>query len=92
MAYDAYHASLGGRPAPILAGLTGDQRFFLSFAQTHRSLQRENALRQQLLTDPHSPNEWRTAEVRNVDAWYDAFGVKPGQKMYLPPDRRVRVW
>lgn len=92
MAYDAYHASLGGRPAPVLAGLTGDQRFFLSFAQTHRSLQRENALRQQLLTDPHSPNEWRTAEVRNVDAWYDAFGVKPCQKMYLPPDRRVRVW
>ena len=92
MAYDAYHASLRGRPAPILAGLTGDQRFFLSFAQTHRSLQRENALRQQLLTDPHSPNEWRTAEVRNVDAWYEAFAVTPGQKMYLPPERRVRVW
>ncbi|WP_296599119.1 M13 family metallopeptidase [Phenylobacterium sp.] len=92
MAYDAYHASLGGRPAPVLGGLTGDQRFFMSFAQTHRSLQRENALRQQLLTDPHSPNEWRSAEVRNVDAWYAAFDVKPGQKMYLPPDRRVRVW
>jgi len=92
MAYDAYHASLGGKPAPVLAGLTGDQRFFLSFAQTHRSLQRDNALRQQLLTDPHSPNEWRTAEVRNVDAWYESFGVQPGQKMYLPPDRRVRVW
>lgn len=92
MAYDAYHASLGGKPAPVLDGLTGDQRFFLSFAQTHRSLQRENALRQQLATDPHSPNEWRTAEVRNIDAWYDAFGVKPGQKMYLPPEGRVRVW
>jgi len=92
MAYDAYRASLRGRPAPVLGGLTGDQRFFMSFAQTNRSLQRENALRQQLLTDPHSPNEWRTAEVRNVDAWYAAFGVKPGQKMYLPPDRRIRVW
>jgi putative endopeptidase len=92
MALDAYHASLDGKPAPVLDGLTGDQRFFLSFAQTHRSLQRENALRQQLLTDPHSPNEWRTAEVRNVDAWYEAFGVKPGQKMYLPPEGRVRVW
>jgi len=89
---DAYHASLGGKPAPVLAGLTGDQRFFLSFAQTHRSLQRENALRQQLISDPHSPNEWRAAEVRNMDAWYTEFGVKPGQKMYLAPDARVRVW
>jgi putative endopeptidase len=89
---DAYRASLGGKPAPVLAGLTGEQRFFLSFAQTHRSLQRENALRQQLATDPHSPNEWRSAEVRNVDAWYEAFGAKPGQKMYLPPEQRVRVW
>jgi len=89
---DAYHASLGGKPAPVLAGLSGDQRFFLSFAQTHRSLQRENALRQQLISDPHSPNEWRSAEVRNMDAWYAEFGVKPGQKMYLPPEGRVRVW
>jgi len=92
VALDAYHASLGGKPAPVLAGLSGDQRFFLSFAQTHRSLQRENALRQQLISDPHSPNEWRAAEVRNVDAWYQAFAVKPGQKMYLAPDARVRVW
>ncbi len=89
---DAYHASLGGKPAPVLAGLTGDQRFFLSFTQTHRSLQRENALRQQIISDPHSPNEWRSAEVRNMDAWYKAFDVKPGQKMYLAPDARVRVW
>ena len=92
VALDAYHATLGGKPAPVLAGLNGDQRFFLSFAQTHRSLQRENALRQQLATDPHSPNEWRSAEVRNVEAWYAAFNVKPGQKMYLSPDQRVRVW
>ena len=76
----------------MLAGLTGDQRFFLSYAQTHRSLQRENDLRRQLATDPHSPNEWRSAEVRNLDAWYAAFDVKPGQKMYLPPEGRVRVW
>jgi putative endopeptidase len=92
VALDAYHASLSGKPAPVLAGLTGDQRFFLSFAQTHRSLQRENALRQQLISDPHSPNEWRAAEVRNMDAWYSEFQVKPGQKMYLAPDARVRVW
>jgi putative endopeptidase len=92
IALDAYHASLGGKPAPVLAGLSGDQRFFLSFAQTHRSLQRENALRQQLISDPHSPNEWRAAEVRNMDAWYAEFAVKPGQKMYLAPDARVRVW
>jgi len=89
---DAYHASLGGKPPPVLAGLSGDQRFFLSFAQTHRSLQRENALRAQLISDPHSPNEWRAAEVRNMDAWYSEFAVKPGQKMYLAPDARVRVW
>jgi len=92
IALDAYHASLGGKPAPVLAGLTGDQRYFLSFAQTHRSLQRENALRAQLISDPHSPNPWRAAEVRNIDAWYKEFDVKPGQKMYLAPEARVRVW
>lgn len=92
LAYDAYHASLGGKPAPVLAGLTGDQRFFLSFAQVLRSVQREDALRQQILTDPHAPNEWRAAQVRNLDAWYAAFDVKPGQKAYLPPDRRIQVW
>jgi putative endopeptidase len=89
---DAYLKSLGGKPAPVLGGLTGDQRFFLAFAQMERSISRDNALRQQVLTDPHSPNEWRTAESRNVDAWYAAFNVKPGQKMYLPPEGRVRVW
>jgi len=89
---DAYLKSLGGKPAPVLGGLTGDQRFFLAFAQMERSISRENALRRQVLTDPHSPNEWRTAESRNVDAWYAAFDVKPGQKMYLAPEARVRVW
>ena len=92
LALDAYRASLGGRSAPVLGGLTGEQRFFLAYAQTWRSLMRENALRQQLATNPHSPPEWRVMTVRNVDAWYTAFDVKPGQKMYLPPEQRVRVW
>jgi len=90
LALDAYHASLGGRPALALGGFTGDQRFFMSYAQVYRTLQRESFLRQQLAIDPHSPGEWRAAEVRNVDAW--AFDIKPGAKMYLPPDQRVKVW
>ncbi len=92
LALDAYRASLGGRPAPVLGGFTGDQRFFMSYAQVYRTLQREGFLRQQLATDPHSPGEWRVAEVRNVDGWYAAFDVKPGAKMYLPPEQRVKVW
>jgi putative endopeptidase len=92
LALDAYHASLGGKPAPALGGMTGDQRFFLAYAQVYRTLQREGFLRQQLATDPHSPGEWRAAEVRNMDAWYAAFDVKPGAKMYLPPEKRVKVW
>jgi putative endopeptidase len=92
LALDAYHASLGGRPAPVLGGFTADQRFFMGYAQLYRTLQREGFLRQQLATDPHSPGEWRAAEVRNVDAWYAAFDVKPGARMYLPPDQRVKVW
>jgi putative endopeptidase len=92
LALDAYHTSLGGRPAPVVGGLTGDQRFFMSYAQVYRTLQREGFLRQQLATDPHSPGEWRAAEVRNIDAWYAAFDVKPGAKMYLAPDQRVKVW
>jgi len=92
LALDAYHTSLGGTPSPVLGGFTGDQRFFMSYAQVYRTLQRESFLRQQLATDPHSPGEWRAAEVRNVDAWYAAFDVKPGARMYLPPDQRVKVW
>jgi putative endopeptidase len=92
LALDAYHMSLGGRPAPVLGGFTGDQRFFMSYAQFYRTLQREGFLRRELATDPHSPGEWRVAEVRNVDAWYAAFGIKPGMKMYLPPEKRVKVW
>ena len=92
IARDAYYASLGGRPAPVIGGLTADQRFYLSYAQVYRSLSRDDFMRQAVATDPHSPGEWRAAEVRNVDPWYAAFDVKPGQKMYLAPDQRVRIW
>ena len=92
LAYDAYHRSLGGKPAPVIDGLTGDQRFYLGYAQVWRIKFREPALRSQLLSDPHSPGPFRTMEVRNVDAWYAAFGVKPGDKMYLAPAERVKVW
>ncbi|WP_353205123.1 M13-type metalloendopeptidase [Sphingomonas sp.] len=92
VAYDAYHRSLGGKPAPVIGGMTGDQRFYLGYAQVWRSKFREPALRSQLLSDPHSPGQYRTAEVRNVDAWYAAFKAQPGDKMYLAPGDRVRVW
>jgi putative endopeptidase len=89
----AYHYSLGGKPAPVIDGFTGDQRFFLGFAQVGRGKYREGAMRSQILSNPHSPPHWRVdGPVRNVDAWYDAFGVKPGDKYYLPPDQRVHIW
>jgi putative endopeptidase len=91
-AYDAYRLSLDGRPAPVVEGLTGDQQFFLSFAQSWRAKMREPALRQQILGDGHAPDEYRADTVRNLDVWYDAFGVKPGQALYLAPGDRVRVW
>jgi putative endopeptidase len=91
-ALDAYHASLGGKPAPVIDGLTGDQRFFLAYAQAHRSIMREPLLRQIIATDPHSPDRYRSYNVRNVDAWYTAFDVKPGDALYLAPDKRVRIW
>ena len=92
LARDAYYASLNGAPAPVIDGFTADQRFYMAFNQVYRSLYREDALRQSLSTNPHSPGEWRAAEVRNVDPWYAAFDVKPGQKWYLPPEQRVRIW
>jgi putative endopeptidase len=92
LAYDAYHKSLGGKPAPVIDGLTGDQRFYLGYAQVWRIKFREAALRQRLLTDPHSPGEYRVWEVRNVDAWYRAFSPKPTDKMYLKPEDRVKIW
>jgi putative endopeptidase len=91
-AYEAYHASLGGKPAPVIDGLTGDQRFFLAFAQSWRSKMREKALRARIATDVHAPAMWRVETVRNLDAWYPAFGVKPGEKLYLAPGARVQVW
>jgi putative endopeptidase len=91
-AYDAYKLSLNGRPAPVVEGLTADQQFFLSFAQSWRAKLREPALRQQILGDGHAPDEYRADTVRNLDVWYDAFDVKPGQALYLAPGDRVRVW
>jgi len=91
-AYDAYRASLNGNEAPIIDGLTGDQRFFIAFAQTWATKMREAQLRQRIATDVHAPGMYRALTVRNLDAWYEAFGVKPGDKLYLPPEQRVGVW
>jgi predicted metalloendopeptidase len=93
VAYDAYHRSLAGQPAPVRDGLTGDQRFFLAFAQIWHSLDRDEQLRSRVLSNPHSPPKFRVnGVVRNVDAWYASFDVQPGDKLYLPPDERVRIW
>ncbi|NLS26148.1 Neutral endopeptidase [Sphingomonas sp. S2M10] len=93
IALDAYHASLGGKPAPVLDGFTGDQRFFLGWGQVWRTLFRTEALRQQLVSDPHSPGQIRAVNpLRNVDAWYAAWNIDPSQKQYLAPADRVRIW
>ncbi len=92
IAYDAYKISLKGKPAPVIGGFTGDQRFFLGFGQVWQNKSREAAIRQQILTDPHTPGAWRPYVVRNHDDWYKAFGVKPGSKFYLPPEQRIKVW
>ena len=93
IAYKAWKLSLGGKPSPMIDGWSGDQRFFLSFAQTWRGKTRENALIEQLKSDPHSPDDARgTLPVRNQNPFYSAFGVKPGDGMYLPPDKRVQIW
>jgi putative endopeptidase len=92
-AFDAYHASLKGKPAPVIDGLTGDQRFFLAYAQYYRNKAREDTLRQRLVSDPHSPDKARVdVTLPNVDAWYKAWGIKQGDKLYLPPDQRAKVW
>jgi putative endopeptidase len=92
-ALDAYHESLHGQPAPVIDGLTGDQRFFLGFAQIWRGKTRDDALRQQMVSDPHSPEKARIdGVVPNVDAWYRAFDVQPGDKMYRAPADRTRIW
>ncbi len=93
VALEAYRLSLAGQTAPVLDGLTGEQRFFHGWAQVWRTLFREQRLRNQIMTGPHSPAEFRVnGVVRNIDAWYEAFDVKPGDRLYLPPEQRVRIW
>ena len=91
-AYDAFHASLKGGIAPVADGLSGDQQFFIAFAQSWASAEREAALRAQLLGDPHAPAQYRALTVRNMDGWYTAFDIKPGDSLYLTPDQRVHIW
>ena len=93
VALRAYHISLNGKPAPVIGGFTGDQRFFLGFAQIWRFKSRDEALRNQLLTDAHSPGYYRAfVPLTNIDAWYAAFNVKPGDKLYRAPADRVKIW
>jgi len=93
IALEAYRISLRGRSAPVLDGFTSLQRFFLSWAQTYRESERDEEMRKDVATDPHSPAEFRVnGVVRNLDAWYPAFGVRPGDAYYLAPDQRVRLW
>jgi len=90
--YAAYHAALDGKTAAQEAGFNGDQQFFLAFAQGEKNKERDAALRQQVMTDEHSPSRYRVATVRNLDPWYSAFDVKAGEKLYLTPEKRVRIW
>jgi putative endopeptidase len=91
-AYDAWKLSLNGQAAPVIDGFSGDERFFLGWAQNYRSKYREAALRRAVVTGVHSPGKWRAYTVRNQDPWYAAFDVKPGQGLYLAPADRVRIW
>ena len=91
-AYEGYRAAYGGKEAPTINGLTGDQRFFIAFGQAHRAKMRPELLRQIVTTDGHSPDEFRAQIVRNLDSWYAAFNVKPEQKLYLAPDQRIKIW
>jgi len=92
VAHDAYVLSLKGKSDRVLGGLSGEQRFFLSFAQRWRKAQGEPALRQQIKTDTHPPGMYRSDSVRNVDEWYKAYQIAPGDKLYLEPEDRVRIW
>ena len=93
VSYDAYKMALGGKPAAVVDGLTGDQRFFLAYAQAWRGKQREDAIKTQVASDPHSPRRFRVlGPLRNLDAWYDAFKIDAGSKFYIPPEKRVRLW
>jgi len=91
-AYDGYRASLAGKPAPAQDGFSGDQQFFIAFGQNWGRKDREAALRQQVMTDPHSPAQFRADTARNIDAWYSAFDLQPGEKLYLAPPNRVQIW
>ena len=93
MAYHAYHLSLKGKPAPVIDGLTGDQRFFISWAQVWRTKMRDGALREQVMSDVHSPSYFRVnGPLPNINEWYDAFNVHPGDKLYIKPEDRVSIW
>jgi endothelin-converting enzyme/putative endopeptidase len=93
VAYEAYQLSLEGEPAPEIDGLSGDQRFFLGWSQIWRRLYRQPELLRRLVVDPHSPSEYRVnGIVRNMDAWYEAFNIKPDDELYLEPEQRVRIW
>ena len=91
-AYDAYRTAYAGKPAANKNGFTDDQRFFIAYGQSWRAKLRPEFLRVLLATDGHAPDEYRADTVRNLDAWYTAFNVQPGRKLYLPPEARVRVW
>jgi putative endopeptidase len=93
LALDAYHQSLDGKPAPVIDGLTGDQRVFLGWAQAWRGKVTDDYVKRQVVSDPHSPRQFRVnGVVRNIDAWYGAFDVKPDDKLYVAPDARVHIW
>jgi putative endopeptidase len=91
-AYDGYRSAYGGKSAPAAQGFSGDQRFFLAYGQSWRGKQRPEVLRQQLTGDGHAPDEYRADTVRNLDAWYQAFSIQPGSKLYLSPEARIKVW
>jgi putative endopeptidase len=93
LALDAYRASLNGRPAPVLDGFTGDQRVFIGWAQAWRGKVTDDYVKQQVVSDPHSPRRFRVnGPLPNIDAWYTAFDVKPGDRLYVAPEHRVRIW
>jgi endothelin-converting enzyme/putative endopeptidase len=91
-AYDAYRSANSGKSSPNAKGLTDDQRFFIAFAQSWRGKMRPELLKVLLTTDGHAPDQYRADTVRNLDAWYQAFNIQPGRKLYLAPEARVRVW
>ncbi|MDQ3143719.1 MAG: M13 family metallopeptidase, partial [Pseudomonadota bacterium] len=91
-AYDAYRASLGGKEAPVIDGFTGDQRFFIAYAQAWATKMRDATMRARIATGAHAPGNYRALTVRNLDPWYAAFNVQPGDKLYLAPEERVKVW